>query len=134
MISLDHSHLPLAPFLALPALVNCQSGVWRKQYKPTYVGTNGWFISSRDGGGSHINCESQAGGQNTIHYWLSCGARACRSLGYVSGQVSENMGTHLAAGAVLTCCKAVFSIPGARERQAYVAINLGRMTLRLGRC
>src|SRR3546814_406725 len=32
MISLDHSHLPLAPFLALPALVNCQSGSWRNLF------------------------------------------------------------------------------------------------------
>src|SRR3546814_4950892 len=27
---------------------DCQSGVWRKQYKPTYVGTNVWFIRSEE--------------------------------------------------------------------------------------
>ena len=82
--------------------LSCQSGVWRKLFQSSYIGTTVGFISSQPGGTSP-NCETQAGGQRTVNYWLSCGSRACKSLGYTSGYVAERSGDNWSDGAELEC-------------------------------
>ncbi|MDH0690860.1 hypothetical protein N5D09_22480, partial [Stutzerimonas stutzeri] len=75
---------------------------WKKQGTVAYIPTTVWFVSSQDGT-PYPNCESQAGGKDTIGYWLSCGSRACRSLGYTVGQLAEKQGNNISDVAVLQC-------------------------------
>jgi hypothetical protein len=82
--------------------LSCQSGRWQKLFQSTYIGTNVGFISNQPGGPMG-NCERQAGGQETVNYWLSCGSRACKALGYTSGYVAERSGDNMADAAELEC-------------------------------
>lgn len=82
--------------------LSCQSGRWAKLFQSTYIGTNVGFISNQPGGPMG-NCERQAGGKTTVNYWLSCGSRACKSLGYNSGYVAERSGDNLSDPAELEC-------------------------------
>lgn len=82
--------------------LSCQSGRWQKLFQSTYIGTTVGFISAQPGGNSP-NCETQAGGMTTVNYWLSCGSRACKSLGYTSGYVAERSGNAWTDGAELEC-------------------------------
>lgn len=82
--------------------LSCQSGRWQKLFQSTYIGTTVGFISNQDGGTAGT-CEKQAGGQGTVNYWLSCGSRACKSLGYTSGYVAERSGDNMSDHADLEC-------------------------------
>lgn len=82
--------------------LSCQSGVWTKQYQPTYVVTTVGTISNQRGD-PYANCEAAANGQSSLNYWLSCGSRACISLGYTSGYVAEKQGSNPSDRADLQC-------------------------------
>ncbi|MGN9498427.1 hypothetical protein B1F69_04240 [Pseudomonas syringae] len=81
--------------------LSCQSGLWKRLFKASYVGTTVGFISNQYG--EPTNCETQAGGQTTVNYWLSCGSRACTALGYTSGYVAERSGPNWSDRADLAC-------------------------------
>ena len=74
----------------LTIVLGCQSGVWFRMYKPTYVVTSLTYVNNQAGVAGYPNCASEPGkSQGEFQWSLSCGNRACKSLGYVSGLVQE---------------------------------------------
>jgi len=82
--------------------LSCQSGIWQKLFQSTYIRSSVGYISNQLGAPGQT-CEQTAGGQGTINYWLSCGSRACRSLGYTGGYVAEQSGYNPSDYADLLC-------------------------------
>lgn len=82
--------------------LSCQSGVWFRMYKPTYVITTLTYVNNQPGISGYPNCESEPGkSQGEFQWALSCGNRSCQSLGFVSGLVQEYVVPANAAG--LSC-------------------------------
>lgn len=70
--------------------LSCQSGVWFRMYKPTYVVTSITYVNNQAGVSGYPNCASEPGkSQGEFQWSLSCGNRACKSLGFISGLVQE---------------------------------------------
>ena len=81
-------------------LRSCQSGGWRKQYKPTSIWTNN--NEPNNAGYNGIPCGATYGA-GTYQWINTCGYRACLGRGYTVGMVQEYSCLDSTCGAVLTC-------------------------------